>query len=146
MAKPKLICICGTEIQCDWNEESNNNDDYCCDCPKCKKRWIVEDCTKWAGESEDVDMVTMQEVRQANRTWFSDGNQKFFGDVSYRIVHSVSGKPYLARSTYVWSDMFGGNWKLHWRLNPIDDVLKIKSLIDGVFPDLDAVEDWLKDN
>jgi hypothetical protein len=90
-------------------------------------------------------MVTMQEVRQANRTWFSDGNKKFFGDVSYQIVHSVSGKPYLMRPTYAWTGMFNDK-KLHWRLNPIDDVLKIRPLIDDVFSDLDAVERWLEDN
>ena len=91
-------------------------------------------------------MVTMREVRQANRTWFGDGNEKFFNDINYQIVHSVSGKPYLARSTYAWTDMFGGKRKFHWRLNPIDDVLKIRPLIDDVFSDLDAVERWLEDN
>ena len=91
-------------------------------------------------------MVTIQEVRRANRTWFGDGNQKFFGDLDYSVVHSVSGKPYLCRSTYAWSDMFGRKRKLHWRLNPLDDVLKIGSLIDDVFSDLDDVERWLEDN
>jgi len=91
-------------------------------------------------------MVTMQEIRQANRIWFGNGNEKFFGDVDYSVVHSVSGKPYLLRSTYAWTDMFGGKRKLHWRLNSLDDVLKIGSLIDDVFSDLDDVERWLEDN
>ena len=90
-------------------------------------------------------MVTMQKVRQANRTWFGNGNKKFFGDVSYQIVYSVSGKSYLARNTYAWSGMFNDK-KLHWRLNPINDVLKIEPLIDDVFSDLDAVESWLEEN
>lgn len=91
-------------------------------------------------------MITMQEVRQANRTWFDDGNKKFFGDVDYSVVHSVSGEPYLLRSTYAWSDMFSRNRKLHYRLNSIDDVLKIGSLVDDVFSDLDDVEHWLEEN
>ena len=91
-------------------------------------------------------MVTMQEVRQANRTWFGDGNQEFFGDVSYQVLHGISGKSYLVRSTYAWSDMFGRKRKLHWRLNPINDVLKIGSLTDNVFSDLSEVEDWLEMN
>ena len=91
-------------------------------------------------------MVTMQEVRQANRTWFGDGNEKFFGDVSYDVLCSTSGKPYLVRSTYAWSDMFGRKRKLHWRLNLLDDNLKIGSLTDDVFSDLSEVEDWLGEN
>jgi hypothetical protein len=54
MKMPKLICICDIEIQCGWNEGSNSNDDYCCDCPKCSRKWVVEDCTKWADESEEA--------------------------------------------------------------------------------------------
>lgn len=91
-------------------------------------------------------MVTMQEVRQANQTWFGGGNQEFFGDIDYRILHSASGKPYLVRSTYAWMNMFGDEKKLHWRLNSLNDVLKISPLIDDVFPDLDAVERWLENN
>ena len=91
-------------------------------------------------------MVTMQEIRQANRTWFGDGNKEFFGDISYQVLHSKAGKSFLARQTYGWSDMFGGKRKKCWRLNPIDDVLKIRPLIDDVFSDLSAVEDWLEEN
>ena len=91
-------------------------------------------------------MVTIQEVKQANRTWFGDGNQKFFGDVSYQVLHNKAGKPFLVRSTYAWSDMFDDKKKLHWRLNSLGDDLKIRPLIDNVFSDLDAVEDWLEYN
>ena len=91
-------------------------------------------------------MTTIQEVRRANQTWFGDGNEKFFGDISYQILHSGAGKPFLVRLTYMWSDMFGGKRKSCWRLNPLDDVLKIKPLVDDVFPDLSAVEDWLEEN
>ena len=92
-------------------------------------------------------MVTIQQVRQANRTWFGDGNQEFFGDESYQILHSeLTGKPYLVRSTSGWSDMFGGKRTLCWRLNPLDEILKIRPLVDIVFVSLQEVEMWLGDN
>ena len=93
------------------------------------------------------DVVTLAEVQQANKTWFGDGNAKFFGDVDYRVLHSEkTGKAYLVRSTYAWSDMFGKKRVLHWRLNPLDEHLEIRPLVDDVFPDLEAVETWLLEN
>ncbi|MCK5608857.1 hypothetical protein KAR91_43695 [Candidatus Pacearchaeota archaeon] len=92
-------------------------------------------------------MVTLAKVRQANKTWFGDGKAKFFGDVNYQILHSEkTGKAYLVRSTYAWSDMFGKRKQLHWRLNPLDECLKIRPLIDDVFPHLQAVKVWLFEN
>lgn len=91
-------------------------------------------------------MTTILEVRQANRKWFGGGNKKFFGDICYRVLHSKTGKPYLARKTHAWSDIFGKKRVIHWRLNPIGELLEIRPLIDNVFPDLWAVKKWLKDN
>ena len=94
-----------------------------------------------------MDMATIQEVRQANRIWFGDGNEKFFGDESYQVLHSeLTDKPYLVRSTYGWSDMFGRKRTLCWRLNPLDETLKIRPLVDIVFVDLQEVEMWLGEN
>lgn len=92
-------------------------------------------------------MTTIQEVRKANRKWFTPGNKKFFGDVAYSVRHSsVTGKPVLVRSTYAWSDMFGQSRKLHWRINPLDDDLQIQPLVDEQFASLDAVTFWLRLN
>jgi len=55
MTKPKLICVCGTEIELEWNRGSNSNDDYQCKCPRCGKSWAIEDCTKWADDESEVE-------------------------------------------------------------------------------------------
>ena len=92
-------------------------------------------------------MTTLAEVQRAQMNWFDPQNKQLFGDVDYKILHSEkTGKPYLARSTYAWTDMFGKKKKLHWRLNPLDDMLKIRPLIDDVFDNLWAVKRWLKEN
>lgn len=88
--------------------------------------------------------TTMQAVREANEMWFSPKNKKFFQDVSYRVLHSSSGQPYLVRSTYAWSDMFGGQKRLHWRINAIDRDLKIGTLLKKEFATLEDVKEWLQ--
>ena len=42
--------------------------------------------------------------------------------------------------------MFGSPKRLHYRVNPLDDTLKIQALIDQTFRDLEEVKDWLEDN
>lgn len=89
-------------------------------------------------------MATIQKVIEAQRGWFAWVNQKFFNDVSYDVRHSVvTGKPYLVRSTYAWTDMFGKARRLHWRINPLSDELLIQPLIDTEFKTLDEVKQWL---
>lgn len=92
-------------------------------------------------------MTTLTQVKAAQPEWFSRKNKRFFGDVSYRVLHGKrSGTPYLVRSTYAWTDMFGQPKRLHYRLNPIKPDLDIGMLIDQQFRDLDAVKAWLKEN
>lgn len=94
--------------------------------------------------TEDI-MATMSEVRAAQPTWFSRENKRFFNDVSYKILHGkISRKPYLVRSTYQWSDMFGQKPTLRYRINRIKDDLTIGWLIDRQFRDMDEVKDWLQ--
>jgi hypothetical protein len=90
----------------------------------------------------------LSQVKAANGEWFSRGNKQFFNDVSYRAYYGErTGKPYLVRSTYAWTDMLGGAKSLHWRINNVNqDTLEIESLIDEIFPTLSAVKDWLKNN
>ena len=92
-------------------------------------------------------MATLSQVKSRQPEWFSRKNKKFFNDVSYRVLHSKkTGEPYLARSTYAWTDMFGHKPRLHWRLNRLKDDLEIDSLVDEEFVDLWAVKRWLKEN
>ncbi len=91
--------------------------------------------------------VTLIDVRKAQPEWFTLENKRFFNDVSYQVLTGkVSGKPFLVRSTYAWTDMFGAPRRLHYRINPLDDNLKIRPLVPTEFRDLDAVKEWLGDN
>ncbi len=94
--------------------------------------------------------MTLTDLKIHNTQWFARGNKKFFGDVSYRVMHSKkTGEPYLVRSTYMWSDMFGQPKKLVYRINHIgrpNAKYKIGSLLDDIFPSFGSVKEWLKNN
>lgn len=89
-------------------------------------------------------MTTLAQVKDAQPNWFSRKNKRFFNDVSYRVLHGkVSHKPYLVRSTYAWTDMFGQQPQLHYRVNTIKGDLSIGPLVDKSFRDLEEVKEWL---
>jgi len=88
--------------------------------------------------------VTIQEVRAAQPEWFSRKNMRFFGDVSYKVLHSSSHKPYLVRLTAMWSDMFGQPKTYRYRVNEIDSGAKIGKLLDQQFRDIEAVKRYLR--
>ena len=90
-------------------------------------------------------MVTLAQVRAAQPEWFSRKNRRFFGDVSYKILHGkVTHKPYLVRATNAWTDMFGQPKRLHYRLNRLKDDLTIGTMLDQSFPSIEAVKYWLE--
>ncbi len=89
--------------------------------------------------------TTLTDVRNAQPGWFSRGNKRLFGDVSYKLLHGKTSKqPFLVRSTFMWSDMFGQPKTLCYRVNTIKADLSIGPLIDKVFHSLDDVKEWLK--
>lgn len=90
----------------------------------------------------------LRQIKEAQPEWFSRGNKRFFGDVSYKGYYGKkTGKAYMVRSTYAWTDMFGEPRRLHWRINNLNqDTLKMEPLIDIEFPSLQAVKEWLKEN
>lgn len=87
-------------------------------------------------------------IREANPDWFSRGNKRFFGDVEYRGYYGkATGKAYLVRSTYAWSDMFGEPRRLHYKINNLNqDTLDIGPLIDEEFRDIFEVKAWLREH
>jgi hypothetical protein len=87
-------------------------------------------------------------LKEAHPKWFTPENKRFFNDVEYKLLHGItSHNPFLVRSTYAFTDMFGETPKLHWRINPIAlDTLKIMPLIDDQFETLKEVKEWLEDN
>lgn len=88
--------------------------------------------------------TTLSDVRAAQPEWFSRKNKRFFGDVTYKLLHSGSGKPYLVRYTAQWSDMFGEPKTYRYRINVLEDGLKIGKLLDEQFHDLDDVKMFLR--
>ena len=90
----------------------------------------------------------LREIKSANEGWFSRSNKRFFSDVSYRAYYGkVTGRAYLVRSTYAWTDMFDQPRRLHYRVNKVNqDTLEIESLIDETFPDIFAVKHWLRNS
>ena len=90
-------------------------------------------------------MVTLQEVKAVNVAWFSPENKRFFGDIKYFILLDSEGNPFLIRLTNAWSDMFDGIKKPVYRINKIEDGLKIGSLFDEQFKTLEEVKTFLKD-
>ncbi len=92
--------------------------------------------------------VLLRNIKQANPQWFSRGNKRFFNDVSYRAYYGKkTGKAYLVRSTYAWTDMFDRPKVLHYRINNVNqDTLEIDQLIDEVCNDIFAVKAWLREN
>ena len=92
-------------------------------------------------------MLSLAQIKKHNQKWFSKGNKKFFGDVSYFVETGKSGKTYLIRSTYAWTDMFSGVKILHYRANPIaPETFDIEPLIDSIFKSRKEVTEWLELN
>ena len=88
-------------------------------------------------------MTDLTDVVHANPRWFTNEQRVFFSDVHYWLRRK-RGTLYLERSTYAWSDMFGGPKRLHYRLNIIDpDTLAVGSLVGPEFATRDEVSSWL---
>jgi len=87
----------------------------------------------------------MRDIRQAQPDWFSEANKRFFADRAYYCYYSkATGNPYLVRSTYMWSDMFGKPKTLCYRINPVDPQTKrIGMLEDEIFDSLADAKRWL---
>ena len=90
----------------------------------------------------------LRKIREANEGWFSPSNKRFFNDRSYYGYYGgTTGKSYLVRSTYAWTDMFGQKPRLHYRINELNqETEKIGNLIDTEFETLEDVKEWLKLN
>ena len=91
--------------------------------------------------------MTLSQLKANQPEWFSRKNKRFFGDISYRVLHGkVSGEPFLVRSTYAWSDMFGQPKTVSWRINHITGEAiadrKIGDLVDEIFKTLSHAKQW----
>ena len=93
-------------------------------------------------------ITLLRQIKEANGQWFSRGNKRFFGDVSYKAYYGKkSGSPYLVRATYAWSDMFDRPKMLSYRINKVNPNTKeIESLTDDIFNNIFEVKAWLREN
>ncbi|MDP2720538.1 MAG: hypothetical protein Q8O75_01165 [bacterium] len=91
----------------------------------------------------------LRELKANNPAWFSIGNKRFFHDRQYFFMYSgKTGNPYLVRSTYAWTDMFGDTARLHYRVNEIVENkektgYEVGNLLDDQFETLSEVKKWL---
>lgn len=89
----------------------------------------------------------MRSIENHQPGWFSISNKQFFGDLWYRGYYGKkTGNRYMVRATNAWTDMFGAEKRLHYRINPIGEKFEILPLIDTIFNDMDEVNDWLLEN
>lgn len=92
--------------------------------------------------------VTLEDIRQANHGYFSPGNKKFFGDISYEVEMGQKTKTaYLVTYSNAWTDMFDGQKKPHYYVKPImTGDLTIGPLIDKRFWTREELNAWLQQN
>jgi hypothetical protein len=70
---------------------------------------------------------------------------RIFNDLEYWAVMSASGKIFLVRETYAWTDMFNRPKRLHFRVNEVRaDTLQIGNLEDQEFRNMNCVIEWLE--
>ena len=95
-----------------------------------------------------LSIPLLRKIKEAQPEWFSRSNKRFFNDKDYKGYYGkVSGNPFLVRSTYAWTDMFGQKPRLHYKINRVNpESYKIESLIDTQFTDIYAVKTWLNEN
>lgn len=94
-----------------------------------------------------LEKLTLANVKARQPNWFSRENKRFFNDRSYFVRYGkTTGNRYLCRSTYAWTDMFGQEPRLHYRINKLEEDLKIGSMLDAEFQHRDSLNEWLKEN
>ena len=92
-------------------------------------------------------MSILRDVKAKQPEWFSAKNKRFFQDCRYSVRYGQqTGERFLLRSTYMWSDMFGRPKTLHYRLNQLEEDLKIGPLVDDVFLTRASAMTWLREH
>jgi len=89
---------------------------------------------------------TLNAVIRKQPKWFDGNTARLLGDLSYDVLYGKkTGERFLVRKTNAWTDMFDGVKKPHWRVNSIQDDLKIGDLHDEIFKTLEDVKTYLLD-
>jgi hypothetical protein len=127
-----------------WDEDSPGV--WCCG--PCERRH-----KEWQHELENASQLTckmmLQLVKEAQPEWSRPKNGRAFGDPNfgdrgYRVLKGkVSGEWFLVRSAWWWREPWQAA-PLIWRINPIEENLRIGPLIEDIFSNLEAARAWLR--
>ena len=87
---------------------------------------------------------SIQELKQANQSYFTPENKRFFNDINYKVLMGGKSKTrFLIQHTYQFSDMFDGVKKAVFVIKPITEQGQIeKDIIE--FEDLNQVKQYMK--
>ena len=87
---------------------------------------------------------TFQELKQANQSYFTPENKRFFNDINYKVLMGGKSKTrFLIQHTYQWSDMFDGIKKAVFVVKPISVEGKILPTIETL-KELNQVKQYMK--
>jgi hypothetical protein len=88
---------------------------------------------------------TMQELKQANQSYFTPENKRFFNDINYKVLMGGKSKTrFLIQHTYQYSDMFDGVKKAVFVVKPISTEGKILPIVETL-KELNQVKQYIKE-
>ena len=87
---------------------------------------------------------TFQELKQANQSYFTPENKRFFNDINYKVLMGGKSKTrFLILHTYQFSDMFGEEKKAVFVVKPISAEGKILPTVETL-KELNQVKQYMK--
>jgi len=86
----------------------------------------------------------IQELKQANQSYFTPENKRFFNDINYKVLTGGKSKTrFLIQHTYQFSDMFDGIKKAVFVVKPITVEGKILPTVETL-KELNQVKQYMK--
>jgi hypothetical protein len=87
---------------------------------------------------------TINALKQANQSYFTPENKRFFNDINYKVLKGGKSKTrFLIQHTYQFSDMFDGVKKAVFVVKPISVEGKILPTIETL-KELNQVKQYIK--
>ena len=89
--------------------------------------------------------MTLTELKNNNKQWFSKVNQKFFNDIRYYVSKNKQTNTYfLVRLTYKFSEMFDRPRKYEYVINKITKENTVGELIQKDFETYQQAKKFIK--
>ena len=89
--------------------------------------------------------MTLTELKNNNKQWFSKVNQKFFNDIRYYVLKNKQTNTYfLVRLTYKFSEMFDRPRKYEYVINKITKENTVGELIQKDFETYQQAKKFIK--